>query len=119
MKNDWKERLVVAIFVGVIIFMMSCVSYKLFFGEADWLSRSVIWSVCWSLGYFISKNITAINCRLWKILGYDLIIIFMVSILLMFFFGVILNMADWNEIVFSFMWPFGLSLILNNKWIRN
>lgn len=119
MRTSLKERIISSLFVGVFLFITLCVIHKLFIGKADWLSYSLVWSIAWTIGHFVSKTITTMEESIWKILGYDLIIIVVAFILLAFVLGVLCDMASWGETVSNIMVSFGMSMIVNNKWIRD
>lgn len=119
MRTSWKKRIFGAVCLGILVFIFECVLNKLFECREDWLSYSLIWSISWAVGYFISKTITTMDERLWKIIGIDLIIIFLASMILAFVLGVVCDMANWGEIVGNIIASFGISMIIYNKWVRD
>ena len=119
MRTSLKERIFSALFVGVLLFMVECVMYKLFLDRSNWLAHSAIWSTAWAVGHFVGKTMTNLEERLWKIVLFELLIVFLVFILLAFIFGVICNMASWLDLVSTITVSFGVSTIINNKWIRD
>lgn len=119
MRTSVKERIFSALFVGVSLFIIECVLYKLFLHRSDWLTRSAIWATAWAAGHFVGKTMTNAEERLRKIVLLELLIIFLVFILLAFIFSVICNMMSWLELVSTITTAFGVSTIVNTKWIRD
>lgn len=119
MRNSWKERIISALAIGIFVFISECIISKLFESRDDWLSYSIIWSISWAVGYFISKTITTMDESLWKIIGVDLVIIFFAFIILTFVLGVVCDMTNWGKIVSDIIASFGMSMIINNKWKRD
>ena len=118
MRTSVKERILVALFVGGLLFIIECVMYKLFLYRSDWLTHSAIWATAWAVGHFVGQTMTNGKERLWKIILFEVLIIFLVFILLALIFGVICNMV-WLDLVSTITVSFGVSTILNNKWIRH
>lgn len=119
MRNSWKERIIGALSIGILIFMFECITSKLFKGRDDWLSYSIICSISWAVGYFISKTITTTDESLWKIIFVDLFIIFFAFIILTFVLGVVCDMTNWSKIVSDIIFSFGMSMIISNEWKRD
>ncbi len=120
MSSSLKERIIGALFVGGLFFMMMCVLYKLVDYREDWLSYSAMWSISWAIGHFIAKTIALLeNQGIGKLLLLEVIIVFLVVVVMAFIMGVIIELPTWKDIVCQTCIPLGASLLINNKWKRD
>lgn len=119
MSKSIKDRIIGLIVVGAIDFVIFSVIYKLFIYREDWLLYSTIWSISWALGYFIAGCKILKAQKIWKRILYKLAIIFIVSILIAFIFGVLLNLPIWRYWLSNISVAFGASILLNGNWSTN
>ena len=116
MSSSLKRRIGEALLFLVILFMVISIDCKLLLQREDWLSYSIIWSICWALGHFVAKSID-------KGIGYfllvDFVIILGVLIVVTFIFGVVISLPTWKEIIVKTVVPFGIALTINNNWKRD
>ena len=120
MSSSLKRRIGEALLLVVILFMVMSICYKLLLPREDWLSYSIIWSICWALGHFVAKSIATIFD---KGIGYfllvDLVIIFVVLIVVTFIFGVVISLPTWKEFLGKTVAPFSIALVINSNWKRD
>lgn len=109
MRSSLKERIVDSLSLGVLLFIFLLIVHKFYTKMDGVVAYSAIWCIVWSLGCFISKTLSNREESLWKTIGFELIII-----LIAFVFGFIFNIPNWKDFVLSF----GLSILINNKWIK-
>ena len=109
MSSSLKRRIGEALLLVVILFMVMSICYKLLLPREDWLSYSIIWSICWALGHFVAKSIATIFD---KGIGYfllvDLVIIF-----------VVISLPTWKEFLGKTVAPFSIALVINSNWKRD
>ncbi len=120
MSSSLMKRIGATLLTAVIIFMLASICYKLLQQREDWLLNSILLSICWAFGYFVAKSIVTMPD---KGIGYslivDLVIIFVVLFVVTFILCVVISLPTWKEILGKTVAPFGISLIINNKWIRD
>ena len=120
MSSSLKRRIGEALLLVVILFMIMSICYKLLLPREDWLSYSIIWSICCALGHFVAKSIATIFD---KGIGYfllvDLMIILVAIIVVTFIFGVVISFPTWKEILGKTVVPFGFALVISNNWKRD
>lgn len=116
MRSSLKRRIVSSLSTGVLAFIPLCVMYKFFLCKTQWLLYSVIWSIAWMVGHFVSKTLATIEESVWKRLGIDCVIILLIFLSMAFIFNVVCGMADWPDIVYVITFSFGISTIFNNQF---
>lgn len=120
MSSSLKERIISALCVGGLLFIMLCVIYKLFNYREDWLSYSATWAIFWAIGHFVAKSIALLDeTSIGKILLLEAIIVFLVAMFMAFIFGVIIELPTWKDLIADTCIPFGAALLINNKWKRD
>ena len=120
MSSSLKRRIGEALLFLVILFMVISIDCKLLLQKEDWLSYSIIWSICWTLGRFVAKSIaTMVDKGIGYFLLVDLVIIFLVLIVVTFIFGVVISFPTWKEIISKTVIPFGIALVTNNNWKKD
>ena len=115
MSNSLKKRIIIALLVGFILFMIFCVKNKLFDYREDWLIYSLMWSISSSIGYFVSKTIAKATSGK-HLIFFEALISFFVALVMLFIIGVILSLSNWDYIVSNTCIPFTVSLFINNIW---
>jgi len=106
----------IAIIAGVCMFIVMSVMGKLFMNNEEWLLDSIIWSSTWAAGHFLARCFTEeisndSNARI----RFNIGTIFIVFVITAFFCGIILDFANWSEMVAKVILPFGLSTYANSK----
>ena len=114
MSNSLMKRILDALGFAVVNFIIFSVMYKLFLYREDWLSFSIVWSISWTVGRFVTQSIAILEKGVWFNIITDVVIIVIVFILGAFIMGVLLNIAQWKDILASTLVPFGLGLIITN-----
>ena len=114
MSNSLMKRILNALGVAVMNFIISSVTYKLFLYREDWLSFSIAWSISLTVGRFVTQSIAILEKEGMVCIIIDVVIIVIVFILGAFIMGVLLNIAQWKDIFNSTLVPFGLGLIITN-----
>ena len=118
MSSSLKERIIIALLMGVLCFMSLCVAYKLLFYREDWLLCSLISAISYSIGYFLSETIAQeiVDASMKDVIHIEILIASVVTVVISFITGIILNLSDWYSIVLDTCIPFILSLLINNKY---
>lgn len=121
MSNSLKERIIIALLVGVIFFIVLCVMYKLFDYREDWLPYSLMWAISWSIGHFVSKTMAEATAdeSIIKVIFYEVVILFVVALVMSLITGVIISLSNWYDVVYNTCIPFAVALLINNKWKRD
>ena len=114
MSNSLMKRILDALGFAVVNFIIFSVMYKLFLYREDWLSFSIVWSISWTVGRFVIQSIAILEKGVWFNIITDVVIIVIVFILGAFIMGVLLNIAQWKDILASVLVPFGSGLIITN-----
>lgn len=114
MSNSLMKRIFDALGFAVVNFIIFSVMYKLFLYREDWLSFSIVWSISWAVGRFVTQSIATLEKGIWFNIMTDVVIIVTVFILGAFVMGVLLDIAQWKDILASTLVPFGLGLIITN-----
>lgn len=114
MSNSLMKRIFDALGFAVVNFIIFSVMYKLFLYREDWLSFSIVWSISWAVGRFVTQSIATLEKGIWFNIMTDVVIIVTVFILGAFVIGVLLDIAQWKDILASTLVPFGLGLIITN-----
>ena len=113
MNGKLAERFVLALTVGVIIFIVYSTIFKLYLGKENWLSVSILDSIALSVACFAATWVDTLKYRLWKIMFIDTILTIIVWIVVAFITGVVLNLPNWDIFVNDFVSLFGISLLLH------
>ncbi len=127
MSNSLKKRITRALLVGGVCFMIICNMYKLFNYREDWFSVSLMWAISWSIAYFVSRTIAeaativeaAKGKKMISIIILEAVILFFVALVVTFITGVIIGLSNWDYVVSNTCFPFALSLLVHNEWIRD
>ncbi len=114
MSNSLMKRILDALGFAVVNFIIFSVMYKLFLYREDWLSFSIVWSISWTVGRFVTQSIAILEKGVWFNIITDVVIIVIVFILGAFIMGVLLNIAQWKDILASILVPLGSGLIITN-----
>lgn len=56
---------------------------------------------------------------IWKILIYELALIFCLGLIVAFIFGILMNLPTWKDTSANICIPFTVAFLINTKWIRN
>ena len=112
MSSSLKRRIGEALLFAVLLFMLISIDCKLLLQKEDWLSYSIIWSICWALGHFVAKSITMFD----KGIGYFLLVDFVIILGVLF---VVISLPTWKEIIGKTVVPFGIALAISNNWKRD
>lgn len=117
MSKSLKKLLVKALLLGAIFFMGLSVYYKLFDYKEGWFTYSLMMSVSWAIGYFVSKTISEnMNKGIIEVIFVEVVISFCVIVVMLFIIGVIISLPHWKYVFANTCVPFVISLLLNNKW---
>lgn len=122
MRTSSKERILEALFVGFLIFMLESITYKLVSPRIDWLSYSLFWSISWAIGHYCGRTVIAkskenpADYNIFAMLVFELAIVIFVTLVTAFVSGVLLNLANWNEITFRVGMAFIISLTVNSAF---
>ena len=121
MSSSLKERIISALLVGVLFFMMLCITNKLIDYREDWLSYSAMWAICWAIGHFVGESFSLIltDESIGKILIYELALIFCLGLIVAFIVGILMNLPTWKDTLANICIPFAVAFLINTKWKRN
>lgn len=61
MSNSLKIRILDALVVALCSFIIFAIIYKEFLIKENWFSFSIIWSISWAVGRFVSKSIDTLE----------------------------------------------------------
>lgn len=82
-----------------------------------WLTFSILWSISWAIGRFVSYSIATLKKSTKFIVILELVIIAAAFLVGAFVMGVWLNIAQWKDIFLETIIPFGASIIITNIFI--
>ena len=121
MSSSLKERIINALLVGVLLFMISCIKNKFIDYREDWLSYSAMWAICWAIGHFVgtSFSLTLTDESIWEILIYELALISFLGVIVAFIVGILMNLPTWKYTLANICLPFAAAFLINTKWKRN
>ena len=121
MSSSLKERIISALLVGVSFFIVLCIMNKLIHYSKDWLFYSAMWAICWAIGHFVGKSFSLIltDESIWKILIFELALIFCLGVLVAFIVGILMNLPTWQDIVANICFPFAVAFLISTKWKIN
>lgn len=103
MREDWRELLIKSVYGAIELFILSCIVFKLLLDKSNWLEMSIIWSILFYLGDLVRKSFRPTSDEAFTICV-------SISIILVFLFGVVLDMQDWGKMVFYLSCPFIMAM---------
>ena len=103
MSKNWRKYLVKSVCYAIALFIVNCVFFKLLLGQNEWLEMSFIWSLSYTLGYFVGKSF-----RLTPEKSFTITI--SILVIFAFLFGVVLDMQDWYVIDLKISTPFIIAM---------
>ncbi len=121
MSSSLRGRICQTLLLGVVMFMVMSIIYKLLLPREEWLLYSIRYSFCWALGFFTAKSIVFMpdmsNSGILNFLFIDLMVILAALIVVAFIVGVLISLPTWREILLETVVPFGTSLVINSNRI--
>lgn len=114
MSNSFKKRFIKALGTAIYHFIVCFILYRFIIFITDWLYYSIIWSISWAMGLFISECIATLNKPLRFNIIIDTLIILTLLLFLMSSLSVFIffKFITWNLIIII-VFTFGLSIIIN------
>lgn len=116
MKYSLKYRIIYSMSIGIFLFVLECVLYKLIGNNPEWLSISLLWSIPWAIGVFVSKTLANHIKSLRKVICIEIAIVFVLLILLLFVLGVVFEVAEIIKFIYFIIMSFSMALLINNDW---
>lgn len=114
MSNSFKKRFIKALGAAIYHFIVCLILYRFIIFITDWLYYSIIWSISWAMGLFISECIATLNKPLRFNIIIDTLIILTLLLFLMSSLSVFIffKFITWKLIIII-VFSFSLSIIIN------